>query len=84
MGPSSPASRTEVRVENLDQPRVWQAELVCDSFSEWDIAVGGVTLHGRSAGTGPPVALLHGHPRTHYLTPGRAAPGRREFHDRLP
>lgn len=36
-----------------------------DTFSEWDIDVAGVTLHGRSAGAGPPVVLLHGHPRTH-------------------
>lgn len=35
-------------------------------FDEWDRPVGGgVHLHGRSAGTGPPVLLLHGHPRTH-------------------
>ena len=35
-------------------------------FDEWDADVGGgVSLHGRSGGSGPPVVLLHGHPRTH-------------------
>jgi haloacetate dehalogenase len=37
-----------------------------DGFEEWDRDLGdGVVLHGRSGGTGPPVLLLHGHPRTH-------------------
>ena len=31
------------------------------AFDEWDLDVGaGVTLHGRSGGSGPPVVLLHG------------------------
>jgi haloacetate dehalogenase len=35
-------------------------------FDEWDVPVGdGVLLHGRSGGTGEPLVLLHGHPRTH-------------------
>lgn len=35
-------------------------------FDEWDADVGGgVSLHGCSGGSGPPVVLLHGHPRTH-------------------
>jgi len=35
-------------------------------FDEWDADVGGgVSLHGRRGGSGPPVVLLHGHPRTH-------------------
>ena len=35
-------------------------------FDKWDADVGGgVSLHGRSGGSGPPVVLLHGHPRTH-------------------
>ncbi len=34
-------------------------------FEEWDVQVNGTTVHGRSAGQGPAVALLHGHPRTH-------------------
>ena len=35
-------------------------------FEEWDVPVDrGVTLHGRSGGTGPPIVLLHGHPRAH-------------------
>lgn len=36
-----------------------------DGFEKWDIDVNGITLHGRHAGTGPAVILLHGHPRTH-------------------
>jgi haloacetate dehalogenase len=39
---------------------------VFEGFSEWHRDVGnGVTLHGRDGGDGPPVVLLHGHPRTH-------------------
>jgi haloacetate dehalogenase len=45
-----------------------------EGFSEWDVPVAaGVTLHGRSGGEGPAVALLHGHPRTH-TTWHRVAP----------
>jgi haloacetate dehalogenase len=44
-----------------------------EGFEEWDIDVGAVTLHGRSGGSGPPVVLLHGHPRTH-ATWHRVAP----------
>ena len=44
-----------------------------EGFEEWDVSVGGVTIHGRSAGTGPAVVLLHGHPRTH-TTWHRVAP----------
>lgn len=36
-------------------------------------SVGEVTIHGRSAGVGPAVMLLHGHPRTH-ATWNRVAP----------
>ena len=36
-----------------------------DAFDEWDVRLREVTIHGRSAGTGPAVVLLHGHPRTH-------------------
>ncbi|GAA2264101.1 alpha/beta hydrolase [Glycomyces scopariae] len=43
-------------------------------FEEWDVeATPGVVLHGRSGGSGPPVVLLHGHPRTH-TTWHRVAP----------
>jgi haloacetate dehalogenase len=43
-------------------------------FAEWDVEVApGVALHGRSAGTGPAVVLLHGHPRAH-TTWHRVAP----------
>jgi haloacetate dehalogenase len=39
---------------------------VFEGFSEWHRDVGnGVILHGRDGGAGPPVLLLHGHPRTH-------------------
>jgi len=35
-------------------------------FDEWDVQVApGVSIHGRSGGTGPAVVLLHGHPRAH-------------------
>lgn len=35
-------------------------------FDEWDVEVApGVVIHGRSGGTGPPIVLLHGHPRAH-------------------
>ena len=35
-------------------------------FEEWDREVlPGIRLHGRSGGMGPPVVLLHGHPRAH-------------------
>ncbi|MEU5870773.1 alpha/beta hydrolase [Glycomyces sp. NPDC047369] len=46
-----------------------------NGFDEWDLPVspGGVTLHGRSGGSGPAVVLLHGHPRTH-ATWHRVAP----------
>lgn len=43
-------------------------------FDEWDHQLDtGVTLHGRSAGDGPAVVLLHGHPRAH-TTWHRVAP----------
>jgi haloacetate dehalogenase len=35
-------------------------------FDEWDHELAtGIRVHGRSGGSGPPVALLHGHPRAH-------------------
>ena len=35
-------------------------------FEEWDQELGtGIRVHGRSGGSGPPVVLLHGHPRAH-------------------
>lgn len=46
--------------------RVGDDRQVFDGFEEWDVDVGGgVVLHGRHGGAGPPVVLLHGHPRTH-------------------
>jgi len=47
--------------------------VVFAGFEEWDVQVNGTTVHGRSAGQGPAVALLHGHPRTH-ATWHRVAP----------
>jgi haloacetate dehalogenase len=44
-----------------------------DGFQLDEIAVGEVTLRTRWGGTGPPVLLLHGHPRTH-ATWHRVAP----------
>lgn len=45
-----------------------------EDFDEWHVDVtGGVRLRVRQAGTGPPVVLLHGHPRTH-TTWHRVAP----------
>jgi len=45
-----------------------------ESFDEWDRPLpSGVTLHGRSAGSGLPIVLLHGHPRAH-TTWHRVAP----------
>ena len=45
-----------------------------DGFDEWDIEVApDVVIHGRSAGGGPAVVLLHGHPRAH-TTWHRVAP----------
>jgi haloacetate dehalogenase len=45
-----------------------------DGFSVWFREVAdGVSLRGRSGGEGPPVLLLHGHPRTH-TTWHRVAP----------
>jgi haloacetate dehalogenase len=38
---------------------------VFDDFREWDVDLDEIVVHGRSGGTGPAVALLHGHPRTH-------------------
>jgi haloacetate dehalogenase len=46
---------------------------VFEGFNEWDIPAGGVSIHGRDAGVGPAVVLLHGHPRTH-MTWNRVAP----------
>ncbi len=43
-------------------------------FDAWDVEVAPeIRLHGRSGGEGPPVVLLHGHPRAH-TTWHRVAP----------
>ena len=36
-----------------------------DGFALDHVDVGDVTLRVRHGGSGPPVVLLHGHPRTH-------------------
>jgi haloacetate dehalogenase len=38
-----------------------------ETFSEFDIATTGTTIHGRRGGQGPPVLLLHGIPETHLM-----------------
>lgn len=35
---------------------------------QWVDLSGGVRLRGRAGGSGPPIVLLHGHPRTHTTT----------------
>ena len=44
-----------------------------DGFALDHVDVGDVTLRVRHGGSGPPVVLLHGHPRTH-ATWHRVAP----------
>jgi haloacetate dehalogenase len=52
-----------------------------DGFQESSIEVGdGVSLHVRTAGTGPPVVLLHGYPQSG-LCWHRVAPGLADSHD---
>lgn len=36
-------------------------------FQHRDFRLGGVTIHGRVGGDGPPLLLLHGHPQTHVM-----------------
>jgi haloacetate dehalogenase len=49
------------------------------SFRKFEVVRGGVRLHGRCAGSGEPLLLLHGHPQTHAMW-HRVAPGlAREF-----
>jgi haloacetate dehalogenase len=40
---------------------------VFDGFEEFNIPTSGTTIHGRCAGQGPPVLLLHGVPETHRM-----------------
>jgi haloacetate dehalogenase len=36
-------------------------------FRTFDVDAGGVTIHGVTGGSGPPVLLLHGYPQTHAI-----------------
>jgi haloacetate dehalogenase len=36
-------------------------------FSSFDVETDGVTIHGVTGGSGPPVLLLHGYPQTHAI-----------------
>ncbi len=36
-------------------------------FTEFDVVVGDIHIHGRKGGEGPPLLLLHGHPQTHVI-----------------
>ena len=38
-----------------------------ENFETFDHRIGDVTLHGRMAGDGPPLLLLHGYPQTHVM-----------------
>jgi haloacetate dehalogenase len=38
-----------------------------DGFIEFDVTVSGATIHGRRGGSGPPLLLLHGIPKTHLM-----------------
>lgn len=38
-----------------------------DGFDSREIATSGTQIHARTAGSGPPVLLLHGHPETHLM-----------------
>jgi haloacetate dehalogenase len=40
---------------------------VFDGFATIDVDAGGVRIHGRRAGSGPPLLLLHGYPQTHVM-----------------
>ncbi len=53
--------------------------MIFEGFAETRIDVGDAELHVRHGGSGPPVLLLHGHPRTH-ATWHRVAPLLAERH----
>lgn len=38
-----------------------------EGFDSFDHVIGDVTIHGRMAGSGPPLLLLHGYPQTHVM-----------------
>jgi len=58
--------RGPIRSRSPTGHRTAMISVVFEGFDEWDRPVAvDRTLHGRSGGTGAPVLLLHGHPRTH-------------------
>lgn len=42
-------------------------ELLPSTFKPFDLDVGDTVIHGVSAGSGPPLLLLHGYPQTHLM-----------------
>jgi haloacetate dehalogenase len=44
-----------------------QSESLFPTFRAFDIDAGGVTIHGVTGGSGPPILLLHGYPQTHVI-----------------
>jgi haloacetate dehalogenase len=46
---------------------VTAAEEFFPGFDVVDTDVGGITIHARAGGSGPPVLLLHGYPQTHVM-----------------
>ncbi len=62
-------------------PLIWQRKMLSmlDSFRPIDVLRDGVRLHGRVAGRGEPLLLLHGHPQTHFMW-HRVAPALAQRH----
>src|SRR4051812_41175550 len=58
----------------LPPVRAWGSRAVFEGFALERVELPEVTLRVRHGGSGPPVGLLHGHPRTH-ATWHRVAPG---------
>ena len=42
-------------------------QFMFEGFEEFDLDVGGATIHGIKGGSGPPLLLLHGYPQTHII-----------------
>jgi haloacetate dehalogenase len=56
-------TRTNMGAPGIDG-RHWQTKSVFDGFKTDEIDAGEASIHVRHGGAGPPVLLLHGHPRT--------------------